>query len=45
MKFNKIFLSLLKCWMASFESFGWPLLRAEGFFIKLDVLYEGIGNL
>jgi hypothetical protein len=24
-------------------SVGWPLLRAEGFFCNLDVLYVGLG--
>jgi hypothetical protein len=23
--------------------FGWPLLRAEGFFYNLDILYGGLG--
>jgi hypothetical protein len=26
-----------------FLSVGWPLLRSEGFFLNLDVLYEGLG--
>ena len=26
-----------------FSSVGWPLLRAEGFFCNLDVLYGGLG--
>ena len=26
-----------------FLSVGWPLLRAEGFFCNLDVLYGGLG--
>jgi hypothetical protein len=26
-----------------FFSVGWPLLRAEGFFCNLDVLYGGLG--
>jgi hypothetical protein len=26
-----------------FLSVGWPLLRAEGFFLNLDVLYGGLG--
>jgi hypothetical protein len=26
-----------------FSSVGWPLLRAEGFFSNLDVLYGGLG--
>jgi hypothetical protein len=26
-----------------FLSVGWPLLRAEGFFSNLDVLYRGLG--
>jgi hypothetical protein len=26
-----------------FFSVGWPLLRAEGFFSNLDVLYGGLG--
>jgi hypothetical protein len=27
-----------------FLSVGWPLLRADGFFCNLDVLYEGLGK-
>jgi hypothetical protein len=26
-----------------FSSVGWPLLRAEGFFYNLDLLYGGLG--
>jgi hypothetical protein len=26
-----------------FLSVGWPLLRAEGFFYNLDILYGGLG--
>ncbi len=26
-----------------FEVLGWPLLRAEGFFCNLDILYGGLG--
>jgi hypothetical protein len=28
-----------------FRSVGWPLLRAEGFFCNLDILYGGLGIL
>ncbi len=26
-----------------FSSVGWPILRAEGFFYNLDILYKGLG--
>ncbi len=31
------------CKSSYFLSVGWPLLRAEGFFCNLDVLYGGLG--
>jgi hypothetical protein len=27
-----------------FLSIGWPLLRTEGFFYNLDILYGGLGK-
>jgi hypothetical protein len=35
-KSRKVFLKFM------FSSVGWPLLRAEGFFCTLDVLYRGL---
>jgi len=35
---KKLFMFMFMFW-----SVGWPILRAEGFFYNLDILYKGLG--